>query len=61
MAPTKLEINLRRLLERCEAMASEYQDNKENISWRLDKVNPVNLFKFFSIAENKWTSPRKIV
>ena len=47
MAPTKLEINLRRLLERCEAMASEYQDNKENISWRLDKVNPVNLFKFF--------------
>jgi len=38
MAASKLEINFRRLLERCEAMAGEIQDNKENISWRLEKV-----------------------
>ena len=38
MAASKLEINFRRLLERCEAMAAEFQDNKENVSWRLEKV-----------------------
>ncbi|CAH3157689.1 unnamed protein product [Porites evermanni] len=37
MAASKLEINFRRLLERCEAMASEIQENKENVSWRLEK------------------------
>jgi len=37
MAASKLEINFRRLLERCEAMAAEIQDNKENVSWRLEK------------------------
>ena len=39
MAALKLEINFRRLLERCEAMASEIQENKENVSWRLEKVS----------------------
>ena len=39
MAASKLEINFRRLLERCEAMASEIQENKENVSWRLEKVS----------------------
>ena len=39
MAAPKLEINFRRLLERCEAMASEIQENKENVSWRLEKVS----------------------
>ena len=39
MADSKLEINFRRLLERCEAMASEIQENKENVSWRLEKVS----------------------
>ena len=38
MAASKLEINFRRLLERCEAMAEEIQDNKENVNWRLEKV-----------------------
>ena len=38
MAVSKLEINFRRLLERCETMAAELQDNKENVSWRLEKV-----------------------
>ena len=38
MADSKLEINFRRLLERCEAMAEEIQDNKENVNWRLEKV-----------------------
>lgn len=38
MAASKLEINFRRLLERCEVMAGEFQDNKENVSWRLEKV-----------------------
>ncbi|CAH3170769.1 unnamed protein product [Porites lobata] len=37
MAASRLEINFRRLLERCEAMASEIQENKENVSWRLEK------------------------
>ncbi|XP_068751407.1 vesicle transport protein USE1-like [Montipora capricornis] len=37
MAVSKLEINFRRLLERCETMAAELQDNKENVSWRLEK------------------------
>ncbi|CAH3170798.1 unnamed protein product [Porites lobata] len=37
MAASKLEINFCRLLERCEAMASEIQENKENVSWRLEK------------------------
>jgi len=37
MAASKLEINFRRLLERCEAMAEEIQDNKENVNWRLEK------------------------
>ena len=41
MAASKLEINFRRLLERCEAMAGEFQDNKENVSWRLEKVNDI--------------------
>ncbi|XP_073230800.1 vesicle transport protein USE1-like isoform X2 [Porites lutea] len=40
MAASKLEINFRRLLERCEAMASEIQENKENVSWRLEKKSP---------------------
>ena len=39
MAASKLEINFRRFLERCEAMASEIQENKENVSWRLEKVS----------------------
>ena len=39
MATSKLEINFRRLLERCEAMAEEIQDNKENVNWRLDRVS----------------------
>ena len=39
MAASKLEINFCRLLERCEAMASEIQENKENVSWRLEKVS----------------------
>ena len=38
MAASKLEINFRRLLERCEAMAEEIQDDKENVNWRLEKV-----------------------
>ena len=37
-ALSKLEINFKRLLERCEAMAEEIQDNKENSNWRLEKV-----------------------
>ncbi|CAH3181654.1 unnamed protein product [Porites lobata] len=37
MAASKLEINFRRLLERCEVMASEIHENKENVSWRLEK------------------------
>lgn len=41
MAASKLEINFRRLLERCEAMAAEFQDNKENVSWRLEKVGGI--------------------
>ena len=40
-APSKLEINFRRLLERCEAMAEEFQDNKENVNWRLEKVGSI--------------------
>ena len=40
-AASKLEINFRRLLDRCEAMASEIQDNKENVSWRLEKVGSI--------------------
>jgi len=42
MAASKLEINFRRLLERCEAMAAEIQDNKENVSWRLEKVGVIS-------------------
>ena len=42
MAACKLEINFRRLLERCEAMAKEIQDNKENVNWRLEKVGNIN-------------------
>lgn len=42
MAASKLEINFRRLLERCEAMAEEIQDDKENVNWRLDKVGSIN-------------------
>lgn len=42
MAASKLEINFRRLLERCEAMAEEIQDNKENVNWRLDRVGNIN-------------------
>ena len=41
MAASKLEINFRRLLERCEAMAEEIQDNKENVNWRLEKVGSI--------------------
>lgn len=37
MAASKLEINFRRLLERCEAIAEETQENKENVNWRLDR------------------------
>ena len=43
MAASKLEINFRRLLERCEAMAEEIQDNKENVNWRLDKVGSIDV------------------
>lgn len=42
MAASKLEINFRRLLERCEAMAEEIQDNKENVNWRLEKVGSID-------------------
>ena len=45
MAAYKLEINFRRLLERCEAMAEEIQDNKENVNWRLEKVGNINDIK----------------
>ena len=38
MAASRLEINFRRLLERCETMAAELQDDKENVNWRLEKV-----------------------
>ena len=38
MAALRLEINFRRLLERCEIMAAELQDDKENVNWRLEKV-----------------------
>ena len=38
MAASRLEINFRRLLERCEIMAAELQDDKENVNWRLEKV-----------------------
>lgn len=38
MAASRLEINFRRLLERCETMAAELQDDKENTNWRLEKV-----------------------
>ncbi|XP_067039318.1 vesicle transport protein USE1-like [Acropora muricata] len=37
MAASRLEINFRRLLERCETMAAELQDDKENVNWRLEK------------------------
>lgn len=37
MAATRLELNLMRLLSRCEALAAERRDPEE---WRLEKVRP---------------------
>ncbi|XP_032233887.1 vesicle transport protein USE1 [Nematostella vectensis] len=37
MAPSRMEINLQRLLVRCEAMAGDYQEKKECLNWRLEK------------------------
>lgn len=37
MAATRLELNLMRLLSRCEALAAERRDPEE---WRLEKVSP---------------------
>lgn len=37
MATTRLELNLMRLLSRCEALAAERRDPEE---WRLEKVRP---------------------
>ena len=60
MAASKLEINFRRLLERCEAMASEIQENKENVSWRLEKVSYGIHQKivFYCYLSRIWTNGR---
>ena len=60
MAASKLEINFRRLLERCEAMASEIQENKENVSWRLEKVSYSIHQKigFYCYLSRIWTNCR---
>ena len=58
MAASKVEINFRRLLERCEAMAEEIQDNKENVNWRLEKVGSID-DRFIHSAEILSTSEVK--
>ena len=63
MAASKLEINFRRLLERCEAMASEIQENKENVSWRLEKVSYSIHQKivFYCYLARIWTNTEETV
>ena len=50
MAAQKLDINVQRLLRQCEAMASDYRDEKPNMKWRLEKVGKPLVFSIIKVV-----------